>query len=207
MVNAAGIEVDRIAEMVGARNFSIVPLKGTLTDFDEEVGRLISHEVHVLPRMEDMPHVKAVLPNIYGFARSGIYLELTFRSDRVVREEAVNHNIKVAKELFPEIPFERHVVKSFIGFMAYTNADTGWHDFVVDIPDYVPNWINIVLGPAGVSASPMLGKKVIELLMQSGLSLSLRRILTQGLGGGVYSHECAKDYNPRHCQEDDRCND
>lgn len=64
-----------------------------------------------------------------------------------------------------------------------------------------------MLGPAGVSASPMLGKKVIELLMQSGLSLSLRRILTQGLGGGVYSHECAKDYNPRHCQEDDRCND
>ncbi|MGC9153341.1 MAG: NAD(P)/FAD-dependent oxidoreductase [Vulcanisaeta sp.] len=175
VINASGIEVDRIAEMVGARNFSIVPLKGTLTDFDEEVGKLISHEVHVLPRMEDLPHVKAVVPNIYGLARSGIYLELTYRSNRAVYEEAINHNIKVAKELFPEIPFERHVVKSFIGFMAYTNADTGWHDFVVDIPDYVPNWVNIVLGPAGVSASPMLGKKVVELLMQSGLRLEPKK--------------------------------
>ncbi len=58
VINASGIEVDRVAEMVSARNFSIVPLKGTLTDFDEEVGKLISHEVHVLPRMEDLPPCK-----------------------------------------------------------------------------------------------------------------------------------------------------
>jgi glycerol-3-phosphate dehydrogenase len=55
--------------------------------------------------------------------------------------------------------------------MAMTNPDTGWHDFVISTHDLVPNWVNIVLGAAGVSASPMLGKKVVEILTKSGIIL------------------------------------
>lgn len=45
----------------------------------------------------------------------------------------------------------------------------------MDIPELVPRWVNIVLGPAGVSASPMLGRRVVELLSLSGLQLEEKR--------------------------------
>ncbi|MGC9124400.1 MAG: NAD(P)/FAD-dependent oxidoreductase, partial [Thermoplasmata archaeon] len=171
IINAAGINADRIAEMVGARDFSYVPLKGTLTDFDEDAGKIINHEVHYLPRMEDLPNLKTAVPTVNGLFRDGIYLEMSYRNNKEIKKEAVNHNIKAAKELFPNFPFEKHIEKTFTGFMAMTNPETGWHDFIIDIPNFIPNWVNIVLGPAGVTAAPMLGEKVGDLLRMSGLKL------------------------------------
>jgi len=169
VINAAGIEADRVAEMVKARDFSYVPLKGTIVEFDEELGRSISHATMILPR--GSPHLQVVSPTVDNKLKAGIYLEMTFRSDKEVKDYAVNHAISVAKTLYPALRFESHVTRSFAGFMAMTNPDTGWHDFVISTHDFVPNWVNIVLGAAGVSASPMLGKKVVEILTKSGIIL------------------------------------
>jgi len=169
VINASGIEADRVAEIVKARDFSYVPLKGTLVEFDEELGKLINHETTILPR--GSPHLQVVSPTVDNKLKAGIHLLMSFRSDKEVKDYAVNHAINVAKTLYPALRFENHITKSFVGFMAMTNPDTGWHDFVIANHDFVPNWINIVLGPAGVSASPMLGKKVVEILTKSGLIL------------------------------------
>jgi glycerol-3-phosphate dehydrogenase len=169
VINASGIEADRVAEIVKARDFSYVPLKGTLVEFDEELGKLINHETTILPR--GSPHLQVVSPTVDNKLKAGIHLVMSFRSDKEVKDYAVNHAINVAKALYPALRFENHITKSFVGFMAMTNPDTGWHDFVISTHDFVPNWINIVLGPAGVSASPMLGKKVVEILTKSGLIL------------------------------------
>jgi glycerol-3-phosphate dehydrogenase len=169
VINASGIEADRVAEIVKARDFSYVPLKGTLVEFDEELGKLINHETTILPR--GSPHLQVVSPTVDNKLKAGIHLVMSFRSDKEVKDYAVNHAINVAKTLYPALRFENHITKSFVGFMAMTNPDTGWHDFVIANHDFVPNWINIVLGPAGVSASPMLGKKVVEILTKSGLIL------------------------------------
>ncbi len=170
VVNAAGINVDRIAEMVKARNFTYVPTKGVLTDFDEETSEIFRHQAFYLPRLGE-PHVKAVVPIIYGGLRVGIYLDFVMRSDKNLPPQGLQHNLNVIKEIVPDYPFEKHIKRTFFGIMPLTNAETGWHDFIIDIPEHVPNWINIVLGPAGVSASPMLGEKVVELLSMSGLYL------------------------------------
>ncbi|MFP3242937.1 MAG: FAD-dependent oxidoreductase [Caldisphaera sp.] len=169
VINASGIEADRVAEIVKARDFSYVPLKGTLVEFDEELGKLINHETTILPR--GSPHLQVVSPTVDNKLKAGIHLVMSFRSDKEVKDYAVNHAINVAKTLYPALRFENHITKSFVGFMAMTNPDTGWHDFVIANHEFVPNWINIVLGPAGVSASPMLGKKVVEILTKSGLIL------------------------------------
>ncbi len=170
VVNAAGINADRIAEMVKARDFTYVPVKGVLTDFDEETSEVFHHQAFYLPRLGE-PHVRAVVPIVYGGLRVGIYLDFVMRSDKRLPPQGQQHNLSVIKDIVPDYPFEKHVKRSFFGIMPFTNAETGWHDFIVDIPSHVPGWINVILGPAGVSASPMLGKKVVELLSLSGLYL------------------------------------
>ncbi|MCE4605964.1 MAG: FAD-dependent oxidoreductase [Desulfurococcales archaeon] len=173
VVNAAGINAESIAEMVGARNFSYVPVKGILTDFDEETSEVFSHQAFYLPRLGD-PHIRAVVPIVYGGLRVGIHLDFVLRSDKNIPLQGLEHNLKVVKEVIPDYPFEKHVKRTFYGIMPLTNAEVGWHDFIVDIPEYVPKWVNVILGPAGVSSAPMLGKKVAELLMTSGLYLTPR---------------------------------
>ncbi|MGC9135132.1 MAG: NAD(P)/FAD-dependent oxidoreductase [Caldisphaera sp.] len=167
VINASGIEADRIAELAKARDFSYVPFKGTIVEFDDELGKMINHETLILPR--GTPHMQLISPTYDGKLRAGIYLEMTFRSNKEIKDYAIKHAINVSKTLYPGLPFENHILKSFTGFMAMTNPDTGWHDFVIGIPEFVPNWINVILGPAGVSASPMLGKKVVEILSKSGV--------------------------------------
>jgi len=170
VINAAGINADRVAEMVKARDFTYVPVKGVLTDFDEEAGEVFRHQAFYLPKLGD-PHVRAVVPIVYGGLRVGIYLDFVMRSDRTLPPQGERHNLSVIKDIVPDFPFEKHIKRTFFGIMPFTNAETGWHDFIVDIPARVPGWINIVLGPAGVSSAPMLGKKVVELLTTSGLYL------------------------------------
>jgi len=175
VVNAAGIEADRVAELVpGARDFSYVPVKGVLVDLDEEASTVLRHHVYLLQRPLE-PHVKAAVPLLDGRLRLGIYLEYTYRSDREAGREAVDHDLRVIEEIAPGRDYRRHISRVIVGVMPLTNAETGWHDFIVDIPDHVPGWVNIVLGPAGVSAAPMLGRRVAELLAYSGLSLEPRR--------------------------------
>ncbi len=184
VVNASGINADRLAEMVKARDFSYIPVKGVLTDFDEDTSEVFRHQAFYLPSLGE-PHVKAVVPLIYGGFRVGIHLSFTLRSDKEIPLGAVDHNLGVIKSIAPGYPFEKHIKKTFFGIMPLTNAETGWHDFVVDIPPHVPRWINIVLGPAGVSSSPMLGKKVVELLSTSGLEMEPNPRFSSSAKGGV----------------------
>ncbi|MCE4614036.1 MAG: FAD-dependent oxidoreductase [Desulfurococcales archaeon] len=184
VVNAAGINTDRIAEMVRARNFSYVPVKGVLTDFDEETSEVFSHQAFYLPRLGD-PHVRAVVPIVYGGLRIGIYLDFVMKSDKTLPPQGLKHNLKVVKEVIPGYPFEKHIKRTFFGIMPITNAEVGWHDFIVDVPEYVPRWVNIILGPAGVSSAPMLGKRVAELLMTSGLYLLPKSNFNPTEKGGV----------------------
>ncbi len=170
VINATGINVDKIAEMVKARDFTYVPVKGILTDFDEETTELFSHQAFYLPRLGD-PHVRAVVPIISGGLRVGIYLDFVMRTDKSLPSQGLRHNLNVIGDIIPGYPFRKHIKRTFFGIMPLTNAETGWHDFIVDIPNYVPRWINVVLGPAGVSSAPMLGKKVVDLLMMSGVHL------------------------------------
>jgi glycerol-3-phosphate dehydrogenase len=170
VVNAAGINADKVAEMANARNFSYIPVKGVLTDFAEETSEIFKHQAFYLPQPGD-PHVRAVVPIIYGGLRVGIYLDFVMRTDKTLPPEGLQHNLNVIKEIVPDFPFENHVKRTFYGIMPLTNAEVGWHDFIIDIPEYVPRWINIILGPAGLTSSPMLGKKVIDLLLTSGLYL------------------------------------
>jgi len=174
IVNAAGIDADKIAELVpGARDFSYVPVKGVLVDLDEEASRLFSHHAYFLPSPLE-GHVKAVVPLIDGRLRLGIYLQASYRSDRSVPKGAIEHDVGVMKEIVPGFRFEDHIARVIVGVMPLTNFETGWHDYIVDIPSRVPRWVNVVLGPAGVSASPMLGKRVAELIALSGFELRPR---------------------------------
>ena len=174
VVNATGIYTDKIADIAGTRTFSFVQVKGVMLLLDKEVGSLVNHALVLLPYFEEAPVTKAIVPTIDGKVILGIHLEISVKGDLSYKNDDVEHLLKIGREFLGDIVSKDHVDDIIIGQMPFTNVETGWYDYIVESPLRIPNWINIVLGPAGVSASPALAKKVVWQLGLSGLSLNMK---------------------------------
>ena len=180
VINAAGLYADKIADLAGLRTFSFVPLKGVMALLSREVGELIKHALVILPYLEEIPITKAIIPTVDGRVILGIYLEPSVKGDLTYDESMINRLIEIGREFIGDYISRDYIEEVVVGQMTFTNLETGWYEYVVETPLRVYNWINIVLGPAGISASPALAKKVIWILNTSELKLGMK-----------------KDFNPR----------
>lgn len=175
VVNAAGIYADKIAEMARARTFSFVPIKGVMLILDKNAGSLVEHALVILPYMEEAPVTKAIVPMIEDTLLIGIHLEITVKGDLSYKDLDIEHLVSIGGEFLSDIELKNHIEDIVVGQMTFTNVETGWYEYIVDSPLRIPNWMNVVLGPAGVSASPALAKKVIWRLGMSGLTLNMKK--------------------------------
>ena len=87
--------------------------------------------------------------------------------DRAVSRRVFDATIESAKMLLPDIDFERHVVASYAGLTA--RNDRG--DFIVEASRKSPAFVHAVLPPPGITCSPAVGKRVIEILQNNGLGM------------------------------------
>lgn len=174
VVNAAGIYTDKIADLAGTRTFSFVQVKGVMLLLDKEVGSLIDHALVIIPYLEEAPVTKALVPTVDGKVILGIHLEVSVKGDLSYKESDIDHLIQIGREFLGDNISRDHIEDVIVGQMPFTNVETGWYEYIVESHLRIPNWINIVLGPAGVSASPALAKKVIWQLGLSGLSFNMK---------------------------------
>ncbi len=172
IVNAAGIYADKIADFVGTRTFSFVQVKGVMVLLDKEIGDLLKHALVIIPYLEEAPVTKALVPTVDGRVILGIHLEVSVKGDLSYKDQDIEHLMKIGREFFGDTISKDHIEDVIVGQMTFTNVETGWYEYIVETPLRIPNWINIVLGPAGVSASPALAKKVVWQLGLSGLVLN-----------------------------------
>lgn len=174
VINAAGIYTDKIADMAYTRTFSFVQVKGVMLLLDKEIGESVSHALVLLPYFEEAPVTKAVVPTIDGRVILGIHLGVSVKGDLSYKDSDIEHLLEIGKEFLGDVVSREHIDDIIVGQMPFTNVETGWYEYVVESPPRIPNWINVVLGPAGVSASPALAKKVVWQLGLSGLPLNMK---------------------------------
>ena len=174
IVNAAGIYADKIADIAGTRTFSFVQVKGVMVLLDKEIGSLLNHALVIIPYLEEAPVTKALVPTIDGRVILGIHLEISVKGDLSYEDRDIEHLIQIGKDFLGDAISKDHIEDVIVGQMPFTNVETGWYEYIVESHLRIPNWINIVLGPAGVSASPALAKKVVWQLGLSGLVLNPR---------------------------------
>jgi glycerol-3-phosphate dehydrogenase len=63
------------------------------------------------------------------------------------------------------VDFERNIVASFSGLTA--RNDRG--DFIIEASDKYSAFVNVALPPPGITCSPVLGKRVAQILKNNGL--------------------------------------
>jgi glycerol-3-phosphate dehydrogenase len=87
--------------------------------------------------------------------------------DRAVEKKMVDLTIESIKVLIPDVDFERNILTSFSGLTA--RNDRG--DFIIEASEKLPIFVNIVIPPPGITCSPAIGKRAVEILKKSGLRL------------------------------------
>ena len=169
IVNAAGLFAERVAKMAGADSFKIrYDTKSTCLILDPLLGDIVQHIVSGLNDLQ-FTRYKLVTPTF----DDKILLYTTFPEpakgieDRAVEKRMFDLTIQSVKVLVPDVDFEKNIVASFSGLTA--RNDRG--DFIIEASEKLPAFVNVALPPPGITCSPAVGKRVVEILKDNGLGL------------------------------------
>lgn len=163
VVNAAGVYADKIAAMVGAANFEILPRSGEYILFTRGTGDPINTVIFQLPTK----YGKGVL---VASTYHGNLLIGPDASDDAEREDTSTHIDRVAKiyaqtkELYDKIN-PKQFIRSFTGIRARSSTD----DFIIE-ESPVKGWINVAgIQSPGLTSAPAIAEMVIGILKDAGL--------------------------------------
>ncbi len=168
MINAAGLYADEVAELAGAREYTIHPRKGTILLFDKSSSRYVRHEVAEieLPRP---PRTKGggINPTVSGNVVWGpTAIEVPDKEDNSVTREEVELILGKFSHALPG--FRGRVIRVFAGVRPATFTE----DFIIRPAKWVKGFIHVAgIQSPGVAAAPAIAKLVVDILQREGLQL------------------------------------
>lgn len=164
VINAAGLESDTVANMVGDDSFTVHPRKGEYILLDRECGELTSHTIFRTPT----PQGKGILlsPTVDGnFLTGPTADDITDKGDKTTTADGLSRIMGEACENVEGVPYGK-TITSFCGLRAV--GSTG--DFIINSP--IDGFINAAgIESPGLSASPAIAEYIVDLLKKSGLEL------------------------------------
>ncbi len=169
VINAAGLFADEIAEMAGAREYTIHPKKGSTLLFDREYGHYANHSMSMLkfPRME---HYKGggIMLTVDGNIQWGPTIaEVGDKEDRAVTSEEIEQIFQYFLPLMPSFP-----KKAVIAYFAGLRAATFTEDFFIEPSKKVKGFVHVAgIQSPGLAASPAIAKMVLGILRDEGLEM------------------------------------
>ncbi|MGC9554151.1 MAG: FAD-dependent oxidoreductase [Thermoplasmatota archaeon] len=169
VINAAGLYADVIADMAGAREYTIHPKKGAILLFDKETSHYVRHHLSLLrfPRTE---HYKGggIMLTVDGNLQWGPTItEIQDRDDRSVTREEIDAVFEHYQALLPGFP-RQAVIAYFSGLRAATFTE----DFVIKPADAVRGFIHVAgIQSPGLAAAPAISDLVIDILRRQGMDL------------------------------------
>ena len=168
VINAAGIFADEVAEMAGAREFSIHPRKGSIIIFDKDMKGYINHSLSELILPQD-PHTKGggIFTTVDGNPNWGPdAIEVSDKYDKSVTAEEID-TIFECGSLLPD--FQK---SSLITYFAGLRAATYEEDFFIKASENVLGFVNVAgIQSPGLASSPAIAEMVRGILREIGLKM------------------------------------
>lgn len=168
VVNAAGINSDKISKMLSGRIFSMIPTRGEYCLFDKVIGNLV--EKTIFPTPTEKGKGILVSPTVHGnifIGPNAICQE--DREDTSTYREGINEILSGAQKSVKRIDM-RYVITSFAGIRSKTNVE----DFIIDIPQR--GAVNAAgIESPGLTSAPAIAEMVVSLLCDQGLILRKKK--------------------------------
>ena len=189
LVNAAGLYADEIAEMAGAREFTVHPRKGEMLIFDSKYSSLYSHNLAPATLKTD-PYTKGggIAIAVDGNSIWGPNAEeVSYKEDIGTTREAMEIIWEKFSIFVPNIPKEA-MITAFAGLRAATYTE----DFNIAPSRKVKGLINVAgIQSPGTAAAPAIAEMVLEILRKEGLYLEKKTDFNAIRKASPYFHSLA----------------
>ena len=163
VINCAGVYSDKVAEMVGDNDFTVIPRRGEYMLLDKECGNLVSHTIFRCP--SKMGKGILVSPTVDGNLILGPTAEnIEDKEDKSTTAKGLADVRMQASEQVSGINFGK-IITSFTGLRSV--GSTG--DFIINEKDGFVNCAGIE--SPGLSSAPAIAEYVRDILANSGLKL------------------------------------
>jgi len=166
VLNCAGVYGDVIHEMVGEKEFTIIPTKGEYYLLDKSEGKRVSRVIFQCP--DEKGKGVLVSPTVHGNLIVGPDATVCERDDVSNTQSAMDFLREMSTKSVPSIAF-RDNIRNFAGVRANHDRD----DFVIGESKTAKNFINVAcIKSPGLSAAPAIAQDVLNILADLGLEMS-----------------------------------
>ncbi len=169
VINAAGLEADKVSAMVGLRHFTIHPRKGEYYLFDKKLRALVRHVLFPVPT----PISKGIV--VTPTAEENLLIgpnacDVEDVEDLTTTADGLNEVFDGALRLIPDLAQQKsQIITYFCGL----RPETGTEDFIIESYDELSGFINVAgMRSPGLASSPAVAEQVVDLLRETGFRLS-----------------------------------
>ncbi|KYZ76798.1 FAD/NAD(P)-binding oxidoreductase [Anaerosporomusa subterranea] len=165
VVNAAGVYSDAIASMIGIDDFRITPRRGQYLLLDKDQNYLVKSVIFQVPT--ELGKGILVTTTYHGNLMIGPNAEdIGDKADVGTDEETIRRIVLAARKSVPGFDMKK-ALTSFAGNRPIANRT----DFVIEASK-VKGFINLIgIDSPGLTASPAIALKVVDILEMAGLEL------------------------------------
>lgn len=173
LVNAAGVESDRIHNMAAPPAFQILPTRGQYYLLDRTVGPLVHSILFNTPTRAGKG--VTVSPTIHDNFLIGPDSEIICdRTDTGVTRSALDEIARLARRIIPSLD-----VRSSIRNFAGVRANSCHNDFFIDMA--AEGFLDLAaIKSPGLTAAPAIARLARDLLEEAGLSMTKKEKWTGG---------------------------
>jgi len=167
IVNAAGGWADRIADMVGGRDWALQYKKTLLMILDRRLKGLLSSMVRLPNKPGLLQVVQRRDDNI--LVECGTYDPADGPADTGTVREDVYKSMAMAKTIIPALS-EGDIISTFTGVRVFNTRDV--EDHIVEFSPANPRCLNVIIRLPGIIGALPMSRHVVNMLADAGLELN-----------------------------------
>ena len=166
IVNCAGGNSGKVANMVGDTSFEIIPRAGEYLLLDKAEGTRVSHTIFQVPSKEGKGIL--VTPTVDGNLLTGPTASVVSGpEDKGTTISGMDTVIRLAAKSVPSVNF-RNVITSFCGVRSSEKKG----DFIIEESKVAKNFVNVAaIDSPGLSSCVAIAEYTVDILKNIGLSL------------------------------------
>lgn len=172
VINAAGVYCDKISSLLGIDDFHITPRRGQYVLLDKEQNYLANSVIFQVPT--ELGKGILVTTTYHGNLMIGPNAEeISDKDDVGTTEEVLEKIVETARISVPDFDMKQ-AITSFAGNRPISSKK----DWIIE-ESRISRFINLIgIDSPGLTASPAIALKVIEILKQAGLELNTKADFT-----------------------------
>lgn len=170
VVNAAGVNAQTIAKMLGDNSFEIIARKGEYIILDKSESGIVHSVIFQTP--SDMGKGILVSPTIDGNVLLGPTSHDTDdKDDKATTKTGIDEVVRGAKKSVPSVN-ERKLITMFAGIRAVPVT----RDFIIGQSTANRRLFNVAgIESPGLSSSPAIGEYLVETMKNAGIEMPLKQ--------------------------------